>query len=65
MASGSCETCFNNIYDEESDSYYCMMDLDEDEFYSYCLRPGARCPYYRPGGEEGGDEEAYRLAGKQ
>jgi len=57
----NCETCFYNEYDEEMDSYICLMDLDEDEWYNYCLRGKNRCPYYRPGG----DESEYVLARKQ
>ena len=32
MESSQCETCWYYDYDEEYDEYYCMMDLDEDEF---------------------------------
>ena len=28
-----CDTCWYYDYDEEYDEYYCMMDLDEDEYY--------------------------------
>ena len=28
-----CETCWYYDYDEEYQEYYCMMDLDEDEYY--------------------------------
>lgn len=32
MESRECDTCWYYDYDEEFDEYYCMMDLDEDEF---------------------------------
>ena len=27
-----CESCWYYDYDEEYDEYYCMQDLDEDEY---------------------------------
>ena len=27
-----CETCWYYDYDQEEDEYYCMTELDEDEF---------------------------------
>ena len=57
----SCETCWYNEYDEEMDSYICLMDLDEDEWYNYCMRGKNRGPFYRPGG----DGNEYVLARKQ
>lgn len=42
-----CEECENYDYDEETDAYECMMDLDMDEYEQF-LRFGSRaCPYYR------------------
>ena len=29
----NCDYCSNYIYDEEEDSYYCDVNLDEDEYY--------------------------------
>ena len=43
-----CDTCWYYDYDQEEDEYYCMMELDEDEFYRLLQRGGA-CPYYRSG----------------
>ncbi len=53
-----CESCWYYDYDEEFDEYYCMMDLDEDEFYRAFSQPGGRCPFYRQGDD-------YTLARKQ
>ncbi len=53
-----CETCWYFDYDEEFQEYYCMMDLDEDEFYRAFAQPGGRCPFYRQGDD-------YTLARKQ
>lgn len=44
-----CETCWNYDYDEESDCYYCLMDIDEDEVYRITMSPSRHCPYYRLG----------------
>ena len=53
-----CETCWYYDYDQEEDAYYCMMELDEDEFYRAFVQPQGRCPYYRQGGD-------YTLARRQ
>ena len=53
-----CDTCWYYDYDEEYDEYFCMMDLDEDEFYRFFASGKNRCPYYRQGDD-------YTLARKQ
>ena len=53
-----CETCGYYDYDQEEDAYYCMMELDEDEFYRAFVQPQGRCPYYRQGDD-------YTLARRQ
>ena len=40
-----CDTCWYFDYDEEYDEYYCMMDLDEDEYYRVVTSPSGRCPF--------------------
>lgn len=42
----SCETCANYIYDEESDTYFCDMSLDEDEMARFLTSSTYNCPYY-------------------
>lgn len=45
----NCEECVYYNYDEESDSCFCEVDLDEDEMERF-LRGGARdCSFYRRG----------------
>ena len=39
-----CETCWFYDYDEEYDEYYCMQDLDEDEFYRIMTSQSQHCP---------------------
>ena len=41
-----CETCANYVYDEESDCYYCDMQLDEDEMCRFLTESTYNCPYY-------------------
>ena len=51
-------TIREDIYDEEYDEYYCMQDLDEDEYYRIMTSKSQHCPYYRQGDD-------YYLARKQ
>ena len=53
-----CDTCWYYDYDEEIDEYYCMMDLDEDEVYSFFSKDKNRCTNYRQGDD-------YTLARRQ
>ncbi len=53
-----CETCWHYDYDEEYDEYYCMMDLDEDEYYRFLVCKDGQCPFYRQGDD-------YTLARRQ
>jgi len=44
-----CEECVHYDYDEEAETWFCTMDLDEDEMERF-LRGGNRaCPFYRRG----------------
>lgn len=58
MGGCECETCWHYDYDEEFDEYYCMMDLDEDEYYRIVATNQIHCPYYRQGDD-------YTLARRQ
>lgn len=42
----SCEYCTNYVYDEESECYVCMVNLDEDEMYRFLSVPDYACPYF-------------------
>ena len=35
MKATSCDYCANYAYDEESESYFCDVNLDEDEILSF------------------------------
>ena len=30
MAKASCDSCVYNVYDEDDETYYCEVDMDED-----------------------------------
>ena len=46
-ACSSCDSCINNVYDEEFECYSCAAALDEDELYRLYNEPRYSCPYYR------------------
>ncbi|MBQ8389447.1 MAG: hypothetical protein IJX52_00505 [Oscillibacter sp.] len=48
MAS-NCEECLHYDYDDETESYYCTMDLDEDEMERFLRSDFRACPFYRLG----------------
>lgn len=45
----NCEDCNNFVFDEESQSYYCEMELDEDEYMKFLSASFENCPYYVSG----------------
>ena len=48
MASTSCETCANYVYDEFCDCYFCTVNLDEDEMEKYVSGHMDFCRYFTP-----------------
>jgi len=44
---GRCEECEFYDYDDESDTYTCQMNLDQDDLADFLGRQTAECPYYR------------------
>ncbi len=42
-----CERCWNYIYDEYTDTYFCRMELDEDELSHFLTGTLWQCPYFR------------------
>ena len=45
----NCEECVNYDYDDETESYYCTMDLDEDEMERFLAYKETECPYFQYG----------------
>lgn len=43
----SCDSCEFYEYDEECDSYFCKMNLDEDEAVKFIFGASSGCHYYR------------------
>ncbi|MBR5279369.1 MAG: hypothetical protein IKU26_00170 [Clostridia bacterium] len=58
MADSKCEQCTNYVYDDEYETYCCLIDLDQDEMALFITDTFAHCPYYDPGDE-------YKLVRKQ
>ncbi len=46
MGKTNCESCSNYIFDEQSESWYCDIDLDEDEMSRFLTSQTFDCPYY-------------------
>ncbi len=46
-----CEYCANYCYDEDSEEYYCDVDLDEDEYRRFLSNSDDTCHYFRNGDE--------------
>lgn len=46
-----CEDCAYFVYDDEYESYFCEMSLDEDEMLKFLESSFDNCPYYRLGDE--------------
>jgi len=49
LPAGTCETCANYTYDEESEDYVCDAWMDEDDMGQFLK--AAACPFYRNGDE--------------
>lgn len=43
----SCESCEHYEYDEIEDTYYCSMNLDEDEMVGFLSGASRGCHYYK------------------
>ncbi len=43
-----CDSCSYYDYDEGSESYVCLVDLDEDELFRFMQGSSFECPYYNP-----------------
>ena len=49
--SAQCDTCAFNEYDEEYEEYFCSVDMDEDDLFSFMTDKRSTCRYYRNGDE--------------
>lgn len=47
MAKASCDSCVYNVYDEDDETYYCEVDMDEDDAARLMQGHYRECPYYQ------------------
>ncbi len=47
----NCDDCMNYEYDDDSECYVCVMDLDEDDMVRFLTGQTFQCPFYRCGNE--------------
>lgn len=43
----NCESCEFFDYNEDTDSYECRVNLDEDDLFRFMSGQNRECPYYR------------------
>lgn len=51
MSGNSCEFCNNYVFDEDDETYYCVVDMDEDDYYRILSGNYSSCPYYQSNNE--------------
>ncbi len=49
--SSQCELCANFVYDDDTESYVCDVNLDEDEMAGFLSHTRRECPFFRFGDE--------------
>jgi hypothetical protein len=49
MTGSCCTECVHYDYDEETDEYYCNVDMDEDDMERFLRSRVDACPFYRRG----------------
>ena len=42
-----CENCMYYDYDEDNEEYYCMVDLDQDDYERFLRQAQNHCPMFR------------------
>lgn len=47
----NCDFCAYNEYDEADESYYCSVNMDEDDMARFLSSNYKECPYYKSGDE--------------
>ena len=45
----NCGECVHYDYDEETETFFCGVDLDEDEMERFLRGTNDGCPFYRRG----------------
>lgn len=49
----NCDNCVNYVYDEETQEYICLADLDEDDYAKLYSDKFKDCPFFRLDDEYG------------
>lgn len=49
----NCDNCVNYVYNDEYEVYECLVNLDEDEMYSFMKGAFDNCPYFKLDDEYG------------
>ena len=47
----SCDYCNNYVYDEDDETYYCAVDMDEDDYVRLVSSHKNSCPYFASNNE--------------
>lgn len=58
FAFSGCESCSHYVFNEDSETYECMVNLDEDEYARFVSDPRPVCPYYS-------NDDEYRIVRHQ
>ena len=48
-----CDMCAHYCYDEDTEEYFCDVELDEDEYLRFLSSSNENCPYFRLDDEYG------------
>ena len=48
-----CDMCAHYCYDEDTEEYFCDVELDEDEYIRFLSSSNENCPYFRLDDEYG------------
>ena len=46
-----CESCAYYTWDEDTEEYYCSVDMDEDDAVRFMTDRHSACPFWRNGDE--------------
>lgn len=51
MNGNTCDFCNNYVYDEDDEEYYCVVNMDEDDYLRLMSGHYKACPYFRSNNE--------------
>ncbi len=53
-----CDMCAYYCYDDDSEDYICMADMDEDDYLRFITSSDRNCPFFRA-------DDEYKIVRKQ